>query len=115
MKAVNHRYCDINIKMPKKLSIFEAGMRNLLKTYIIYLEGSGYTFFVLKQDKTIDIINIKNQDMPQLLGYIPLLTIDLWEHAYYLNYENEKSRYIDNFKEIIDFTTANKTFNTIIT
>ena len=34
MKAVNHRYCDINIKMPKKLSIFEAGIRNLLKKYI---------------------------------------------------------------------------------
>lgn len=34
MKAVNHRYCDINIKMPKKLSIFEASIRNLLKKYI---------------------------------------------------------------------------------
>lgn len=34
MKAVNHRFCDINIKMPKKLSIFEAGIRNLLKKYI---------------------------------------------------------------------------------
>lgn len=34
MKAVNHRYCDINVKMPKKLSIFEAGIRNLLKKYI---------------------------------------------------------------------------------
>ena len=34
MKGVNHRYCDINIKMPKKLSIFEAGIRNLLKKYI---------------------------------------------------------------------------------
>lgn len=34
MKAVNHRYCDINMKMPKKLSIFEAGIRNLLKKYI---------------------------------------------------------------------------------
>lgn len=31
MKAVNHRYCDLNIKMPKKLSIFEAAIRNLLK------------------------------------------------------------------------------------
>lgn len=34
MKAVNHRYCDINVKMPKKLSIFEAAIRNLLKKYI---------------------------------------------------------------------------------
>lgn len=34
MKAVNHRYCDISIKMPKKLSFFEAGIRNVLKQYI---------------------------------------------------------------------------------
>ena len=49
MKAVNHRYCDINIKMPKKLSIFEAGMRNLLKTYIqrgkvdVFISYEDYT------------------------------------------------------------------------
>lgn len=49
MKAVNHRYCDINIKMPKKLSIFEAGIRNLLKTYIqrgkvdVFINYEDYT------------------------------------------------------------------------
>ena len=49
MKAVTHRYCDINIKMPKKLSIFEAGMRNLLKTYIqrgkvdVFISYEDYT------------------------------------------------------------------------
>ena len=49
MKAVNHRYCDINIKMPKKLSIFEAGMRNLLKKYIqrgkvdVFISYEDYT------------------------------------------------------------------------
>ncbi len=49
MKAVNHRYCDISIKMPKKLSFFEAGIRNLLKQYIgrgkidIYITYEDYT------------------------------------------------------------------------
>lgn len=49
MKAVNHRYCDINIKMPKKLSIFEAGIRNLLKKYIqrgkvdVFISYEDYT------------------------------------------------------------------------
>ncbi len=49
MKAVNHRYCDISIKMPKKLSFFEAGIRNVLKKYIgrgkvdIYINYEDYT------------------------------------------------------------------------
>ncbi len=49
MKAVNHRYCDISIKMPKKLSFFEAGIRNVLKQYIgrgkidIYITYEDYT------------------------------------------------------------------------
>ena len=49
MKSVNHRYCDINIKMPKKLSIFEAGMRSLLKKYIqrgkvdVFISYEDYT------------------------------------------------------------------------
>lgn len=46
-------------------------------------------------------------------GYIPLFNVDLWEHAYYLNYENDKSKYLDNFVQIADFTFANKIYNNI--
>ena len=49
MKAVNHRYCDINIKMPKKLSIFEAGIRNLLKKYI---QRGKVDLFITYEDYT---------------------------------------------------------------
>lgn len=59
-------------------------------------------------NNTLDIINVTNQDNPLMYGYIPLLNIDMWEHAYYINYENDKSKYIDAYFEIIDFTNANK-------
>lgn len=65
--------------------------------------GSGYTFLVLDKDKKLQIINTSNQETPYLYGFIPIMTIDLWEHAYYLNYQSNKKQYIINFFEIIDF------------
>lgn len=84
-----------------------------MKKKAMELKGSGYTFLVLKNNSDIDIINMSNQDSPLLSGYIPLFTIDLWEHAYYINYENRKVDYLDNFKNIADFTYANKVVNSI--
>lgn len=87
---------------------------NQFKETGLKLKGSGYTFLVLKNDKNLDIINLSNQDMPVLHGYIPLFNIELWEHAYYLNYLNERGRYIDNFKNIADFTNASLIYDKIV-
>ena len=73
------------------------------------LKGSGYTFLVIN-NKKLEIINIPNQVTPYLYGLISLLCIDLWEHAYYINYENRKKDYIENFFNIIDFSSANDIF-----
>ena len=87
---------------------------NMFKESALSLKGSGYTFLILNKNDELEIINTKNQDMPQLQGYIPLFVIDMWEHAYYLNYKNEKSDYIDNFLQIADFTFANENYNNIM-
>ena len=84
------------------------------KNKALELKGVGYTFLVVKDNGTLDSINLSNQDLPQLLGYIPLLNMDMWEHAYYLNYKNEKSNYIDNFFLIVDFTNANSLYNSLM-
>ena len=81
-----------------------------IKENALKLKGSGYTFLVMSNNE-LEIINFFNQDSPLLYGYIPLFNIDLWEHAYYINYENDKSKYIDNFKEIADFSYANEIYN----
>lgn len=78
------------------------------------LKGSGYTFLVLKSDGDLAIINLFNQDLPLLHNYIPLFNIDLWEHAYYLNYENDRARYIDDFRQIADFTNASIIYNNLV-
>lgn len=79
---------------------------NEFKKMALSLKGSGYTFLVLRKDGNLEILNFHNQDIPLLYGYVPLFNIDLWEHAYYLNYENDRSKYIDNFRKIVDFTNA---------
>lgn len=84
------------------------------KNKALGLKGSGYTFLVVTGDGKLDIINLSNQDLPQSLGDIPLLNMDMWEHAYYLNYKNEKSNYIDNFLMIADFTNANRIYNSMM-
>jgi len=86
---------------------------DLFKESALAIKGSGYTFLVINKNKDLEIVNMKNQKLPIFDGYIPLIALDMWEHAYYLNYENDKGKYIDNFKEIVDFTYANKLFESI--
>ena len=71
--------------------------------------GSGYTFLVLK-DNGFDIINMPNYENPYTYGMIPLLALDLWEHAYYLKYYNNRNLYINNFFSIINFDNANEIY-----
>lgn len=82
-----------------------------VKKLVVNLKGSGYVFLVKTKNNGIDLIAISNQDSPFLYGFIPLFTIDLWEHAYYINYENDKLKYLENFKTIANFKYANNIFN----
>lgn len=70
------------------------------------LKGSGYTFLVKDQDK-LRILNTSNEDSPYYYGFIPIICLDLWEHAYFLEYKDNRQRYIKNFFNIIDFDKIN--------
>lgn len=74
------------------------------------LVGSGYTFLIINKNKDLEIINVSNQDTPYTYGIIPIMNIDLWEHAYYLDYQNEKNKYIENFFSIVDFDNISKKY-----
>ena len=65
--------------------------------------GSGWVWIVRKDDK-FDIISTRNADTPIAHGLKPILTLDLWEHAYYLDKQNRRGEYIDTFLEhLIDW------------
>lgn len=77
------------------------------------LKGSGYTSLVCDDAGELNIVNTFNQESPILYGYTPLFTTDLWEHAYYLNYQNDKANYLSNIRSILDFTYAVEVYENI--
>ena len=77
------------------------------------LKGSGYTFLVHDGNK-LAIINTSNEDTPYSYNFIPIICLDLWEHAYYLKYLNNREAYINNFFNIIDFNKINIYYEKVI-
>ena len=73
------------------------------------LFGSGWTWLVVSGDK-LEIINLSNQDNPLSVGKIPILTIDLWEHAYYLKVQNKRPEYIENWWHVVNWDFVNKLY-----
>ncbi|MGM9876842.1 MAG: superoxide dismutase [Bacilli bacterium] len=67
------------------------------------VKGSGYTFLVLDKNNKLRIINTSNQDTPYYYGFTPIMTIDVWEHSYYLKYTYDRKKYLDSIFNVIDF------------
>lgn len=72
--------------------------------------GSGWAWLVINKDKKLEIITTKNQDTPISEGLIPLLALDLWEHAYYLKYQNRRGDYIDNWWNVVNWKQVETNF-----
>ncbi len=65
--------------------------------------GSGWAWFVLHPKDGLKILATPNQDTVLHLGVQPLLAVDVWEHAYYLNYQNRRADYLDNWFWVVDW------------
>ena len=71
--------------------------------------GSGWAFLSLANGK-LEVHSLPNQDSPVMEGKVPLLGIDVWEHAYYLNYQNRRPDYIAAFWNIINWQEVEKRY-----
>jgi superoxide dismutase, Fe-Mn family len=71
--------------------------------------GSGWAWLVLNKNK-LEIISTANQDSPVMDGKIPLLGIDVWEHAYYLKYQNKRADYVSAFFNIINWKKVDEVY-----
>ena len=72
--------------------------------------GSSWTWLVKKADGTLDIVNTSNAGTPITEGLTPLLTVDLWEHAYYIDYRNVRPDYLKGFWALVNWDFANENF-----
>ena len=71
--------------------------------------GSGWAWLVLDNGE-IDIISTPNQDNPYMEGKKPILGLDVWEHAYYLKYQNKRPEYIDAFWNVVNWDQVAKNY-----
>jgi Fe-Mn family superoxide dismutase len=71
--------------------------------------GSGWAWLV-KDGSELKVTSTKNQDSPILHGQMPILGLDVWEHAYYLNYQNKRPDYVDAFWNVVNWPYINERF-----
>lgn len=72
--------------------------------------GSGWAWLVVNNGE-VEVTSTPNQDTPLMEGKTPILGLDVWEHAYYLNYQNRRPDYISAFWNVVNWDEVNKRFN----
>lgn len=79
-----------------------ANFKDKFKEHATGRFGSGWAWLVVSNGK-LEIIDTPNQDSPLMDGKTPILGVDVWEHAYYLSYQNERGKWIDSFFKLINW------------
>ena len=87
----------------------EENFKEKFKEAATTLFGSGWVWLVLNNNE-LEIIQTKNQDSPISQNKTPVLGIDLWEHAYYLKYQNKRPEYVDAFWNVVNWDAINESF-----
>lgn len=72
--------------------------------------GSGWAWLVVDKNGKLSVMNTLNQDNPVMEGYTPVLGIDVWEHAYYLKYQNKRPDYINAWWNVVNWDEVNKRY-----
>jgi len=72
--------------------------------------GSGWAWLSLNADGKLLVGSTPNQDSPRMHKFIPVLGLDLWEHAYYLKYQNRRADYVDAFWNVIDWEAVTQRY-----
>jgi superoxide dismutase, Fe-Mn family len=72
--------------------------------------GSGWAWLVVGQGGGIELIDLPNQDSPLMQAQVPVLGLDVWEHAYYLKYQNRRPDYIEAWWNVVDWAAVERRY-----
>ncbi|MEG2096576.1 MAG: superoxide dismutase [Pseudoflavonifractor sp.] len=86
------------------------GFKTQLKAAALGQFGSGYAFLVSDSAGAVSIVKTANQDCPLSQGLYPLLCMDVWEHAYYLDHQNRRAEYADQWLDLINWSYVRKRY-----
>ena len=76
--------------------------------------GSGWAWLAADKNGVLSIVQTANQDVTNLEAYTPILLVDVWEHAYYLQYQNRRADYVDGWFHLINWRKAGKRYEDIL-
>jgi Fe-Mn family superoxide dismutase len=72
--------------------------------------GSGWVWLVADHNRKLQLLSLPNADSPLKLGLMPILVCDVWEHSYYIDYRNNRRKYVEGFLEAIDWSFVHENF-----
>ena len=73
--------------------------------------GSGWAWLSVTPERNLIVESSANQDSPLMYGHTPILGLDVWEHAYYLKYQNRRPEYINAFYNVVDWNEVNRRYH----
>lgn len=76
--------------------------------------GSGWAWLVVSADGSLAVYSTANQDSPLMQGDTPILGLDVWEHAYYLNYQNKRPDYIEAFWNVVNWDEVERRYLEVV-
>lgn len=100
---------DVARAIETQLGGFEAFKEAFTKAALTRF-GSGWAWLSVTPQRTLVVESSGNQDSPLMHGHTPILGLDVWEHAYYLKYQNRRPEYIGAFYNVIDWAHVNRRY-----
>lgn len=88
-----------------------AGFREQFSKAAMGRFGSGWAWLCFGKDKKLSILSTANQDSPLSEGLTPLLGLDVWEHAYYLKYQNRRAEYVEAWWNVVNWADVSARFD----
>ena len=116
----NHSFFWESLQAPSSEAAIPAGLKSRLEADFGSVEafkeafakaaatrfGSGWAWLVATKDGKLSIMTTPNQDSPVSKNLTPIIGLDVWEHAYYLKYQNRRNEYIDNWFNVVNWNGA---------